>query len=273
MKNGIDNANCFMEKLQNREKPISTGFSELDKCLNGGLTPNLYVIGAMSSVGKTTFSLQIADYIASQEIDVFIFSIEMTEFNLTAKSLSRLSEAENSPLSYEEILLQENTQQVEALLDVYKEKIASHIYICDTLVSVVGIEKEIKNFLESQNKKPVVIIDYLQIIDTSGATFTSDKQRNDFNIGELHRISKAYQVPIWVISAVNRSSYNKEGIAMDSFKESGQIEYEADILIGLNKQDSEIVTLQVLKNRNGETGKEITYSFEGKYSKFEEHGF
>jgi len=67
---------------------IKTGFGELDAALDGGLYEGLYIVGAISSLGKTTFVLQLADQIAQRGHDVLIFSLEMSRFELMAKSIS-----------------------------------------------------------------------------------------------------------------------------------------------------------------------------------------
>jgi len=68
---------------------ISTGFNTLDVALDGGLFEGLYVIGAISSLGKTTLAIQIADYLASQGRDVLYISLEMSRYEIMAKSISR----------------------------------------------------------------------------------------------------------------------------------------------------------------------------------------
>lgn len=68
-----------------------TGFSELDSNLDGGLYEGLYIIGAISSLGKTTLALQIADQVAKRGRDVLIFSLEMARNELIAKSISRMT--------------------------------------------------------------------------------------------------------------------------------------------------------------------------------------
>ena len=68
-----------------------TGFDNLDKVLDGGLYEGLYVIGAITSLGKTTLALQIADQIADSGQDVLIFSLEMARTELMSKSISRLT--------------------------------------------------------------------------------------------------------------------------------------------------------------------------------------
>ena len=45
---------------------IPTNFPEFDKILDDGLYEGLYILGAISSLGKTSFALQVADQIAQQ---------------------------------------------------------------------------------------------------------------------------------------------------------------------------------------------------------------
>ena len=68
---------------------IPTGFKGIDEALDGGLYEGLYIVGAISSLGKTTLVTQIADQVAKQGHDVLIFSLEMARSELMAKSISR----------------------------------------------------------------------------------------------------------------------------------------------------------------------------------------
>lgn len=76
---------------QAQRPPLSTGFPTLDKALDGGFYDGLYVLGAVSSLGKTAFCMQMADALARQRRDVLVFSLEMTAFELMARSISRES--------------------------------------------------------------------------------------------------------------------------------------------------------------------------------------
>ena len=71
------------------DKVLSTGFTNLDEYLDGGLYDGLYILGAISSLGKTTFAIQIADYLSSQGHDVLYISLEMSRYEIMAKSISR----------------------------------------------------------------------------------------------------------------------------------------------------------------------------------------
>ena len=70
---------------------IPTGFTRLDNVLDGGLYEGLYIMGAITSLGKTSLALQMADQIAQAGQDVLIFSLEMARSELMAKSISRLT--------------------------------------------------------------------------------------------------------------------------------------------------------------------------------------
>lgn len=266
MINNYSNIDSFLKYISIDRKFIATGYSKLDSVLNGGLSSNLYVLGAMSSVGKTTFSLQLADNIASNGKGVIIFSIEMTKNDLTAKSLSRLSTTNSTNLTVSDILNNKNIDKVKQIIPLY-EDIGKNIYLYEGVSNIESIEQIINDYIKEKNDTPVIIIDYLQILQ-SGVSMT-DKQKNDYNISSLHRISKKYQLPVWVISAFNRSSYDTKK-DMSSFKESGQIEYEADILITLEQRNKNIIDLTMLKNRYGSKDIKIAYNFTPEYNLFEE---
>lgn len=100
---------------------------------------------------------------------------------------------------------------------------------------------------------PVVFIDYLQILRPDDPTGRkSDKQNMDETVSELRRISKTYQAPIIAISSLNRAAYG-QAIGMESFKESGAIEYSSDILMGLDPWGLESGDTSAANKRNAET--------------------
>lgn len=78
---------------------------------------------------------------------------------------------------------------------------------------------------------PVVLIDYLQIIAPVDVHFT-DKQNTDRVVTALKKLSRAHEATVLAISSFNRENYNTL-TSMASFKESGGIDYSADVLLGL----------------------------------------
>lgn len=275
---------------------IPTGFSELDRTLGGGLFEGLYFIGALSSLGKTTFTLQVADQVAKQGQDVLIISLEMARSELMAKSISRttaLIDFRNAKTTrgittaaYYKHYSDEERACINQAINEYATY-AEHIFITESVgnTTVDEVRRLIDNHVKITGNKPLVVIDYVQILRPLDPRM-SDKQAVDYNVMELKRISRDFKIPIIGISSLNRQSY-KEKISMTSFKESGAIEYSSDILIGLQlkgagdpnfdvdeakAKDEREIELVILKNRNGKTGVKMDYIFTSKFNLFEETG-
>ena len=287
--------------------PLSTGFNNLDKALDGGIIPALYVLGAISSLGKTTFVLQMADQMARNGNDVLIFSLEMSEFELMAKSISRLTykHCNNQPQNAKTVrgilngAAYSNYSETELDLiafakGVYK-RYAKHIFIKQGNISntaVSDIEEAIKQHIAFTGRTPIVIIDYLQIIKPYSERAT-DKQSTDYNISMLKNLCRNYNTPVIGISSFNRDNYNSP-VNMSAFKESGSLEYSADVLLALQpegmiegednkakKNNIETVKnckaaternveLVILKNRNGSTNKTLSFKYFAMFNCFEE---
>ena len=222
-------------KATKEGRAISTGFENLDELLDGGLYPGLYFIGANSSLGKTSFLLQIADFIASTGVKVLYFSLEMSANELIAKSLSRMTfnHDKSRGKTTRDILTARNFDDMDR--EIINQCIADYKGTCgENLIFIEGVGDvgvdEIRREVEKY-ESPVVFIDYAQIIAPISDRKT-DKQNVDANITALKRLSRDYGLPVVAISSFNRESY-RESVSMASFKESGAIEYSSDVLIGL----------------------------------------
>ena len=242
------------ELMKSREgRAISTGFEQLDSLLDGGLYPGLYSLGAISSLGKTSLALQIGDNIAKSGQGVLIFSLEMSRFELMAKTISRESLmrdiAENHSTRNAQTtrgILRANFRGnptaegiIKAALKDY-EQWGENLTIIEGIgnVGVEHVKSELESYMAGNNgRAPVVVIDYLQILSPVSDRL-SDKQAVDRNITELKRLSRDYQIPVIGISSFNRENYNSP-VSMTSFKESGAVEYSSDVLIGLQYEGAD----------------------------------
>ena len=222
-----------------------TGFKQLDEKLDGGfLKGNLIVLGAVSSLGKTTFALQIADQMAAfGDRDVLVFSLEMSKSELLAKSISRNTFNTKKPeyrLTMGDIIRgrvgaagEERRKVFDEALEVSKQ-INEHIYILrDNEMDIDKIAATIQAHIDLTKHRPFVIIDYLQILKARQTAKTTDKRLlTDDDVNRLKDLAEKMELPIMAISSFNRNSYI-EPVSMSSFKESGTIEYSADTLIAL----------------------------------------
>lgn len=279
---------------------IPTGFKGIDEALDGGLYEGLYIVGAISSLGKTTLVTQIADQVAKQGHDVLIFSLEMARSELMAKSISRHTVIEVLDKGGD----MKNAKTVRGITagvryanynDTEKELIknavtaysdyAKHIYITEGVgdLGARQIRETVEKHVQYTGNTPLVIIDYLQILAPYNERAT-DKQNTDKAVMELKRISRDFKTPVIGISSFNRDNYNN-AVSMQAFKESGAIEYSSDILLGLQlkgagekdfdpteakKKNPREIELVILKNRNGQTGTKIPLEFYPLFNYFTE---
>lgn len=241
----------FMQKeiAELRERSnIKTGFADLDS-KSGGLYPGLYVVAATSSLGKTTFLHQIADQLAERGQEIIFFSLEQSRLELVSKSLARITKQmqqgtikgttkpENiTPLTSLEIRKGAGAGGIIDLAAAeYKKRVADRLSIVEgnfnCNISFIG--EYVRRYIERTGSRPVIIVDYLQILqpateDRRGTT----KETIDMTVTELKRISRDNNITVFVVSSVNRTNYLSP-IDFESLKESGGIEYTADVIWGL----------------------------------------
>ncbi|MCL2514253.1 MAG: toprim domain-containing protein, partial [Oscillospiraceae bacterium] len=286
---------------------IQTGFNKLDDALGDGLYEGFYVLGAISSLGKTTFVLQVADQIAQRGHDVLIFSLEMSRFELMAKSISRLTfdncagNMKNAKTTrgilagakrkYYSPTEKELINKSIAAYGEYSERIYIHEGV--GTIGTEQIKQEVQRHISFTGNTPVVVIDYLQIIAPFDMRAT-DKQNTDKAVLELKRLSRDKKIPVIAISSFNRDNYTAP-VNLASFKESGAIEYSSDVLLGLQlagmdelsqsegkradtikrieekkAADPRKAQLKILKNRNGKIGLSLYYDYYPMFNTFKE---
>lgn len=283
---------------QAKKPALATGFSQLDQSLDGGLYDGLYVLGAVSSLGKTAFCMQIADQLAGQGRDVLIFTLEMTAYELMARSISRETflldgtKGRKYAKTVRGVLdgrrRQNYTEREHAHLEFAVERYAAyagHLWFRegDHETGIEVISREIVRHIDETGNRPVVLIDYLQIIAPMDVHFT-DKQNLDRIICALKKLSRTHSLTVLAISSFNRENYNVEA-TMAAFKESGGIDYSADVLLGLQargagsrsfnieeekRKDPRELELKILKNRSAALGKPIPFRYYPAFSCFEE---
>lgn len=286
---------------------IKTGYNNLDNYLDGGLYEGLYTIGAITSLGKTTFILQMADYIAEHGTDVLIFSLEMSRKELFTKSVARstyeyciknnlnVKQFAKSPRNITNAALYkfysaDEKEVIKQAIKKYKGY-SNNIFIYendyikyDHTLSIADVENITEEHKQATGNTPVIIIDYLQLLAPPQERLT-DKQAVDQTILRLKGLSRTYNTPVIAISSFNRANY-KTPATFESFKESGGIEYTSNVTMALQlagvedsnnfnvdvakSQSPRIIELKILKNRAGKTGGKLQYNYYPQFDYFRE---
>lgn len=251
-----DYRDTFINHCNEHEARISTGFLDIDKLLNGGLTNELYILGAETSVGKSAFMMSIAQNVAQAGVDVLYFSLEMGRDEFVARGISTIS--------YEHHKAAENERKVTAanvLYWTYDEKVKSfskmaysayekysdeyfsrygdYLHIIEggldglTVRDIANVSALYKR--QHPDRQVVVFVDYLQIIkaDQNDRSQSDRKTKTDVVTTTLKALASQIRMPVFTVSSVSRANYNGR-IVTSSFKESGDVEYTGGVLIGWN---------------------------------------
>ena len=206
----------------------STGFSNLDNLQI--FSPGLYVIGATPAAGKTTFCWQLLEQLANNGETCIFCSYEMSFLELLCKSAARqlFIQDRHSSLTASQI----RRGGWNSLLDsVIKDFSSANLNFKIFQLQDESVDDLFNLLLPfcSSNSAPVVCLDYLQIIP-------HDKDNPKSGIDDIVRKLKNFQrdtnTTFIVISSFNRTNY-AQPVAFESFKESGGIEYSADVVWAL----------------------------------------
>lgn len=289
----------YLEDLEARQDPkktftgLNTGFDHFNNLANG-LPEGLFVIGAAPSTGKTTWAKQLSDQIVTlnPEVVCLFVSLEQSREELRVKTLSRLSGIENRDINRGRLdIKKDGWKKIKTASDTFLTKTAGRYFILEgdkntTPDRIRLAALQIKR--ATQAEKVLIVIDYLQIIPTA-EDHKDPRNRVDAVISDLRRIARDLGASVVAISSVGRTNY--DAATLSAFKESGGVEYGADLgAIMLPHKDENKKTakgffpidgvqrsylgvdLHIIKNRNGERGK-IEFQFFPQISRFNEIQF
>lgn len=257
------NINDIDRRSSSKEKKlfIDCGIHEIDRVI-GGFDPGaLVVIGGRSSMGKTSFALQIA-YNMSLFMPVVFFSIEMTRAEIGMRYLVMLTDIDIVRLKRADNL----TAQEWQLMERANTEMESHMLTIDDTpgLSIYNLRSKVYKIVQNKGVK-VVFIDYLQIM---GGERGKDGTEYYGSISiACKQLAKELKIVIVLLSQLNRDIEKRgEKIPrLHDLRSSGSIEQDADIVIfpvrcsraeindpqrGLD--DSKAI-ISIAKNRNGQT--------------------
>lgn len=294
------------EALLSAPKRIKTGFSSMDRLLGGGLAPGLIILGGSPSLGKSTLALSMAKHIAADGIPVLYYSLEMPRERILAKLITSEAFCCKGPTFTSDDLFDPDKTKLWSDSDweqfrqiCSRVSDATHsLYVYDPQpgqkpLSALNIARSVKEFCRShpEGPKPLVVVDYLQIIppDQPGSA-NSLRMLVEESLNTLVELSRSEKLPVFLISSMGRANY-KTPIQIDSFKETGSIEYSADVLMGIQfsachgegdsaterswdlnaekEREPRNVEVVVLKQRYGRTGT-IPFRYFAKFDTFYE---
>ena len=239
---------------------LTTGLVDLDNLTNGFSPTQLVIVAARPAVGKTAFALNIACAAAkSTKKNIAIFSLEMPAEQLIMRMISSLGQIDNKKLQTGR-LENEDWRRVNEAVSQLAD---TNIYFHDAGGITAGeIKAKCRRLSTMGEGLGLVIIDYLQLIDSSSRYSNSRQQE----VSEISRNFKTMalelEVPVIALSQLSRNVEKREDKkpVLSDLRESGSIEQDADIVAALHAPQVETpvddnlpvpIQLIILKHRNG----------------------
>lgn len=290
----------FLENIKgNMYDTTPTGFKNLDKELDGGfIKQRLIYINGASSTGKTTFTLNIIDNLLKDNY-VMYFSLEMSKDQIISRLISKnlYNQVDTLRIGQEisstDILKRAKDNKdlqglIESNMKIWQEK-AKHLII-ETLdkdnetPTIDNIRNTIEKFYLDTGLTPIIVIDYLQLIQPNENNYKIDDEMTIIKKTNktLKNIAMRLNTMVFIITANNRTSNNKGTADMQSARGSSDIEYSADYYLSINFTDRDMkhrkgykapteeklksknprnMTITILKNRDGKTGGKIYFDY------------
>jgi replicative DNA helicase len=242
------------------------GIKSLDQAICGVRPGDLCIVAAETSGGKTALALSAIKYTAAiKKRPVAVFSLEMPCAQLIERMFA--SEAHVSMRSLRSGLLSD--REFQKLTGAQAVLNDCHIFIDDSSYGDIGkIVSECRR-LRTKHGLELVVVDYLQLIDSPFVRKESNREREVANISrQLKNMAKELQIPVIALSQLN-----EEG----KLRESRAIGQDADIVLKIgfpdSNDDSFAREIFIEKQRNGPRGESIPVRFDGEYMRFEDASF
>ena len=271
-----------IEKLQQHKGAVTgvpSGFADLDQLTSGFQRGDLVIVAARPSMGKTSFVLNIAQYLGTAtDMTVGFFSLEMSKEQLFIRLLT--AEARIDAHRFRTGHLGETdygrlSQALGALAE-------AHVYIDDS-ASIGVLEMRAKaRRLQAAHGLDLLVIDYLQLMQGRGR-FENRQQEVSAISRSLKGLAKELNIPVIALSQLSRApeSRGEHRPQLSDLRESGALEQDADVVLFIYRpevyekentkpEDQGVAEIIIGKQRNGPIDT-VKLSFLNQYTRFENY--
>lgn len=272
-----------IEELYQREDQshvtgIATGFDDLDERTSGLQPGDLIIVAGRPSMGKTAFSLNIAEHIALEiKKPVAVFSMEMAAIQLATRMVGSVGRLDQHKMRNGK-LDEEDWPRLTMALGKLNE---APLYIDEGAgLNAFELRARARRLQKScKENLGLIVVDYLQLMSANGGRASENRATEISEISRsLKSLAKELNVPVIALSQLNRSVEQRpdKRPVMSDLRESGAIEQDADLILFIyrdevynpDSEDKGTAEIIIGKQRNGPIGR-VRLTFLGQYTRFE----
>jgi replicative DNA helicase len=273
LKSTVEHIDMLFEK----DDPITgapTGFSNFDEKTSGLQAGDLIIIAGRPSMGKTSFAMNMAQYLAvKQRATVAVFSMEMPGEQISMRMLSSLGRIDQHRLRTGK-LTEEDWPRLSSAVSMLSDV---PLFVDDSAALTPTDLRARARRLKREHDLHLIVVDYLQLMQVAGSSENRATEISEISRG-LKALAKELNVPVVALSQLNRSLEqrpNKRPV-MSDLRESGAIEQDADLIVFIYRDevynedspDKGTAEIIIAKQRNGPIGS-VRLTFLGQYTSFE----
>jgi len=222
--------NSLIEKLlddltNGGAEPISTGFNNLDRYIEGLGKGQLILIAGATSMGKTSMLMDIFIHCARIGARPYYYYLEMLAMQLTERMIMNIARV-GRPINPDDPNVQETksiTQHWPAWIEPKPNR------DIERLCSIVETQRQIKDI-------GVVFIDHIQKITAPGR----DGIAQMTNIsGRLAQLACDLEIPVVAACQLNRNTMQRDTHLpkLSDLRGSGTLEHDSDVVLLLHRDD------------------------------------
>lgn len=239
---------------------IPTGFADLDALTAGLHGGQLIIVAARPGVGKTAFALSMALNAAAQSVQFLFASLEMKARELSKRALSVISGVDSHAIRMGAL----NESDWEGIVNAGERLAAMPLSIVDLPSVNMSALSGLCRRLHREGKLDVLVVDYLQILETSGGRNATREQLIAELSRGLKKLAMQLDIPVIALSQLSRAVESRASRRpqLSDLRESGAIEQDADVVIFVHREtgaqaasmDTQLAEIIVEKQRAGPPG-------------------
>jgi len=256
---------------------IPTGFSDLDERTSGFQPGDLIIVAGRPSMGKTAFSLNIAENVAlDTKLPVAVFSMEMGATQLATRMIGSVGRLDQHRMRNGNL---EDEDWVRLTTALGKLNDAPIFIDEGAGLSSFDVRARARRLHRQCGKLGLIVVDYLQLMSAPSGRQGENRATEISEISRsLKSLAKELDVPVVALSQLNRSVEQRpdKRPVMSDLRESGAIEQDADLILFIYRdevynpdtQDKGTAEIIIAKQRNGPIGR-VRLTFLGQHTRFE----